>query len=219
MSTIKDYHFPRQLLHGSWPLKFFERRERFNREAQNQPYIEWLRRETEVLKIDSDCGESTDEWSDDEDAHPGGKERQDEIDDAEERCKPEMERDREEANDHRSEDNEEHHQEPCNVMPHTVVSGLGRRSIARVFMEGLTGNRECLPYRDQVDAVAGLCDQLDHKVSSQEEKLVAILDDLGHGSENATVHTHHRLHRGPLTRTQLKHQMTRQVSLLRPSPY
>jgi hypothetical protein len=34
---------PRQSLHSSWPLNFFLTRPKFDRKAENLPYIEWLK--------------------------------------------------------------------------------------------------------------------------------------------------------------------------------
>jgi hypothetical protein len=43
MTASTGEEVSRQSLHGSWPLKFFQARPHFNREAENQPYIEWLK--------------------------------------------------------------------------------------------------------------------------------------------------------------------------------
>jgi hypothetical protein len=43
MTPVTSDEVPRRSLRCSWPLRFFERRQYFNREAENQPYIKWLR--------------------------------------------------------------------------------------------------------------------------------------------------------------------------------
>ncbi|KAE9363248.1 hypothetical protein N431DRAFT_357282 [Stipitochalara longipes BDJ] len=68
---------------------------------------------------------------------------------------------------------------------------------------------EDLPYRDQVDVVAGFCEQEYHTISGKEDKQVALLDDWSHRGENLTTERYRRLC-GPLTSTQLRAVLRKQ---------
>jgi hypothetical protein len=74
MTTATSDEVPRRSLHCFWPLKFFERRQYFHREAENQPYIEWLR---EFFKDASgeewkENDEEDDDEDEDDDEEDGG---------------------------------------------------------------------------------------------------------------------------------------------------
>lgn len=60
----------RQSLHRSWPLKFFQARPHFNRKAENQPYIDWLK--DYLCEVDEAGEEEDDNDSDDDNDDDGG---------------------------------------------------------------------------------------------------------------------------------------------------
>jgi hypothetical protein len=71
MLTTAREEVPRQPLHRSWPLKFFQARPHFNRKAENQPYIEWLKDylyEGDEASEDGDDGDDNDneDYADDD---------------------------------------------------------------------------------------------------------------------------------------------------------
>lgn len=63
MTASTSEEASRQSLHGSWPLKFFQARPHFNRKAENQPYIEWLK---DYLSEVDEAGEEEEEEDVDE---------------------------------------------------------------------------------------------------------------------------------------------------------
>lgn len=81
MTASTGEEVSRQSLHGSWPLKFFQTRPYFNRKAENQPYIEWLK---DYLYEVDEAGEEEEE----EEEERGGDETGDEeyADDHESVC-------------------------------------------------------------------------------------------------------------------------------------
>jgi hypothetical protein len=87
-----------------------------------------------------------------------------------------------------------------------------RRSIARTSMEGMAGDHEALSYRNQVDVVAGFCEQEYHAVSGEDEKAVALLDDMNHKSGGLITQNHRRVRRRPLSAMQLRRELGKPVS-------
>lgn len=86
-----------------------------------------------------------------------------------------------------------------------------RRSIARVFMKGMTGDEESLPYRDQVDVVVGFAKQA---TSREIEKVVALLDDRNSAGTISVRRRRSRPNWGPLTAKQLYEELSKQVIIL-----
>lgn len=86
---------------------------------------------------------------------------------------------------------------PCNI-----------RATARIFMEGMTGDYEILPYRDQVEVVAGFAEQ---KKTTDCEKHVALLDDMSSGGAGSEKSKACRSYRWTLTLTELRAQLSNQV--------
>ena len=78
MTTATSDEVPRR----SWPLKFFERRQYFDRKAENQPYIEWLR-EPPFNDGSGEEWKENEEDDDDEDEDDEDEDDQDEDDDEE----------------------------------------------------------------------------------------------------------------------------------------
>lgn len=86
-----------------------------------------------------------------------------------------------------------------------------RRSITRVFMKGMTGDEESLPYRDQVDVVAGFAKQA---TSTEIKKVVALLDDRNSAGIIPVRRRCSRQNWGPLTAKQLHEELSKQVRIL-----
>jgi hypothetical protein len=84
-----------------------------------------------------------------------------------------------------------------------------RRGTARVFMEGMTGDEADLPYRDQVDVVAGFVEQAMYKGC---EKPVAILDDRKSGGRMPLKQKDSRPRSWSLTIKELRAELSRPVT-------
>jgi hypothetical protein len=85
----------------------------------------------------------------------------------------------------------------------------GRRGTARVFMKGMTGDEENLPYRDQVDVVAGFVEQAMYKGC---EKPVALLDDRKSGDRMPLKQKDFRPRRWILTIKELRAELSKPVT-------
>jgi len=195
MSTFQHCETPRQFLHRSWPLKFFEKREYFSREAENVPYVDWLREW--FSERASDWGEDTEDDGDGEEKgyeeHRAGWFR--------------------EGFFFQGHGNDEYYENIFqNLADAEDSEPPSRRSIARTFMEGMAGDHEVLSYRNQVDVVAGFCEQEYHAGSGEDEKAVALLDDMNHKSGSLITQNHRRVRRRPLTAMQLRRELGKPVS-------
>ncbi|PMD29265.1 hypothetical protein L207DRAFT_261625 [Hyaloscypha variabilis F] len=174
----------------SWPLKFFESRRYFSRNAENQPYIEWLK----------DYLLGGDEWSESEDEDE--EEEEEESDNFESSCADEYDAPKWTCED---------------LNEVKVIKNHDRRSFVRVFMEGVPGDEKFLPYRDQTDVVAGFCEtqvsrEGDAERPGPSEKLVALLDDRKSG-EIVQRGKARRIHyRECLTARELKTKLSRKVA-------
>jgi len=111
-----------------------------NREAENQPYLEWLRR------YDNCSWENGDNFHDEADS---GDETSEEDEESMWSIGSEVSSDGE---DHTTEVASQDLENSNGVESNVLKSNIRR------FMEGLNGSEEILPYRDQVDAVAGFCE-------------------------------------------------------------
>jgi hypothetical protein len=78
-------------------------------------------------------------------------------------------------------------------------------------MKGMTGDEESLPYRDQVDVVAGFAEQA---TSREIEKVVALLDDRNSAGTIPVRRRRSRPNWGPLTAKQLHEELSKQVRIL-----
>jgi hypothetical protein len=210
MSTIKHCESPYQLLHCSWPLKFFERREYFNRRAENQTYVEWLR--VALFESASDCGEEVEDETDDGEELHEEKKITDQSEDEKEGYEENLRSWLKEGYNFQS-DGKDEYEGSCRVMPEADdPEPYPEKSIARILMNGMTGDDEILPYRDQVDVVAGFYEQGYHAGSQvKEEKAVALLDDMSHRSGSLTTKSYRRIPRGPLTSMQLRTELGKAV--------
>ncbi|KAH8585450.1 hypothetical protein B0O99DRAFT_603293, partial [Bisporella sp. PMI_857] len=176
--THDEFH--RQSLRYHWPEKF-KRRRIFDRPAENQPYIEFLRTprfDGEEDEVDASSDEDDDNVSSElEDEVKGNRGKNESMD------------------GNRNGDKD--------------AAGCNGQSIVRLFMAGMTGDEENLQYPDQVEQVASFYEQgnfgkWDAK-TSQHKKTVALLDDrnicgtihVNQGSFQCTGHC--RPHLGPLT--------------------
>jgi hypothetical protein len=195
MSTFQHCETPRQFLHRSWPLKFFEKREYFSREAENVPYVDWLR---------DTFSERASDWGEDTEDDGDGEEKG-------------YEEDRagwlREGFFFQGHGNDEYHENIFqNLADAKDSEPPSRRSIARTFMEGMAGDHEALSYRNQVDVVAGFCEQEYHAGSGEDEKAVALLDDMNHKSGGLITQNHRRVRRRPLSAMQLRRELGKPVS-------
>lgn len=187
MLTDKHEEFPHQLLPCYWPLKFTKRR-RFDRQAENQPYIEWL-------QTQYDDGDDDEEEEDDDDDVDGSSENENEVD---------GHRDKIENKDENRNDDKD--PEACN----------GHSNVG-IFMTGMDGDEDALQYSDQVEQVAGFCKQasfrdLETGTTSKNRKSVALLDDRNNGGTIPVKQGHCRPYLGPLTWQQLGKELSRKVA-------
>ena len=88
----------------------------------------------------------------------------------------------EEVNDEEEDHRHTEHIEGDNGQGDEKEQPFYRPSTARIFMEGLTGDEEILPYRDQVDVVAGFAEQ---EKLEESETPVALLDDMISGGDTS----------------------------------
>jgi hypothetical protein len=93
------------------------------------------------------------------------------------------------------------------------------KSVVRRFMEGMTGDEENLPYRNQVEVVAGFGEKaslnnVDSEASSTENNVVILLDDMTHGGVIPRTQEQTRPYRGMLTSKQLREELGKAVRLL-----
>ena len=84
-----------------------------------------------------------------------------------------------------------------------------RPSTARMFMEGLTGDEEILPYRDQVDVVAGFAEQ---EKLEESETPVALLDDMISGGDTSMKPKTCKSCPWTLNSKELRAELSKQVS-------
>jgi hypothetical protein len=190
MLTGKREEFPHQFLPCYWPLEFTKRR-RFNRQAENQTYIEWL--QTKYNDGDDD-GDEEEEEEEKEDVD-GSSENEDKVD---------GHRDKIENKDENR--NDDRDPEACNG-----------HSNVEIFMIGMDGDENTLQYGDQVEQVAGFYKQasftdLETRTTGKTRKSVALLDDRNDGGANPVKQGHCRPYLGPLTSQQLGKELSRKVA-------
>jgi len=165
----------------------------FNRPAENQPYIEFLR----TTKFNGE--ESEVDVSSDEDDDGASSELEDEV----------------KGNIGESESEDGNRDDGKDA---AVCDG---KSIVRLFMEGMTGDEETLEYPDQVKQVASFYEQGSFRESEtksgQDKKAVALIDER---NICGTIHVNQRIfqctghcrpHQGPLTPEELCEMLGRKV--------
>jgi hypothetical protein len=160
---------PHQSLRRSWPQEFSSKRRLFSRQAENQPYIEWL----QAVQASLDDGEEDGDENNEEDDFVDSNEN--EV--------------------HRQGDKSKRRDE-------------NRNNNVRIFMKGTIGDEDTLHYPDQVERVAGFCEQPSIKES---EKHLVLLDDRSNSDTIEEKPGHSRLHQRPLTSQQLREELSKQV--------
>jgi hypothetical protein len=186
----------RQGLHPSWPVKLFASPRYFDRKAENQPYVDWLRE----AFYDS-CGNNGSSSESEDDTEEGPSE------DGEESEALYLSSD--------SEDDTPKQAFQRFKNANTSVNGNWKSDV-RLFMEGLPGDEDCLPYRDQVSVVARFCeeaalDRRDSEPVGSEKKIAILLDSRKHGNGIRKTQSRRWPYHGPLTSKQLKIELSRKV--------
>lgn len=124
----------------------------------------------------------------------------------------------EDVNDDDEEEEEDEEKEDYRHPEHIEsVNGQGdkkeepfdRPSTARIFMEGLTGDKEILPYPDQVEVVAGFAEQ---EKLEESETPVALLDDMISGGDISVKPKARKSCRWTLNLKELRAELSKQVS-------
>jgi hypothetical protein len=188
MLTGTNEDSPPRSLCRSWPLERFKIRRKFDREAENQPYIEWL--QDSFDKGDENSEDDEDEDDDDgDDASTEENNPEDDVDElgdqVELKCANESEDKKTEA--------------------------FTRLNILRRFMKGMPEDEDRLS-RDQVDVVSGFYEQGTSK--EEAEKPVALLDDRKYGGTITVKRKHRRPYLGPLTSQQLRDELSKKVTVI-----
>ena len=184
MATRTSEELPHQGLQRRWPQKFSKRR-LFNRQTENQSYIEFL---------------LTSSWDgEEEEEGDASRERDDEngstgLESGFEghRCTIEQDEGIQTAGD-----------------------GIDPTNNVRLFMTGLTGDVNDLQYRDQVEQVAGFYEhaRLSSFESNtiDDTKHVALLDERKLGVDISEKRGYSRPYCGPLTSRGLREMLGRKV--------
>ena len=178
----------RQFLQCSWPEEFKKRR-RFNRECENESYIEWLQAE---FGDNSEEDEDEDNISSEYGDYPNGSDS-------------EVEGYREKS---------ESQGPPDGAWNDGDAETSNRYHNVRLFMAGMVGEEKSLSYCDQVEKVARFCEQESLEFGTKPDlasKDVALLDDRNFGSvDNRTGNC--RPYLGPLNPQQLQQELSREAS-------
>jgi hypothetical protein len=217
----------RQSMHCSWPLEFFERREYFDRSAENQPYIEWLRypfRDPDNAPGMTDDEDEDEEDDEDDEDDEDGENKEEEAQHEENKIGIEDQKyidslqvalteyfdsvnDADEKGDKRLGGND------AGSGPRGTNNEKKRaydpRGTARVFMEGMVGDEEILPYRDQVEVVAGFVEKA---IYMESDKPVALLDDRKSGDIVSMRQKDYKARRWTLTLEELRVKLSKQVT-------
>ena len=169
----------------------FTKRRNFSRQAENVPYIQWLQSDFEDDIEDGDEDNLSSEYDDDEFSN----ESEGEV---------EGSREKNESQD-QAWDNDD--SQDCS-----------HQSNVRLFMKGMIGDEKSLPYIDQVEVVARLCEAASLRESMEETSLgqnrkhVALLDDrIISGDRFGAKDGHCRPYLGPLTAQQLRQELRKNV--------
>jgi hypothetical protein len=185
MSTKTREEVPHQSLRRHWP-QIFTKRRRFDRQRENQPYIEFLQTqlfdgEEEDLEDDISSDGNDDDSSEDENEEYGGED------------------------DRKS-------QIPMDTKDGGACSG---HSNVRLFMTGLVGDEETHEYRDQVEQVASFYEHARSREletgMSLDEKRVALLDDRNIGGPTQRKKGQCRPYLGPLTSKRMHEELSKKV--------
>jgi hypothetical protein len=176
---------PHRSLCRSWPLQDFNKHRTFDREAENQPYIDWLQDSFDKGVENSEDDE--DDEDEDDDASTEGNDLRDEVDGQ----------------------GDEIEMKDENVSEDRKTDAYGQLGIVRRFMEGMPGDEDRLS-RDQVDVVSGFHER--GTTREESEKFVALLDERKHDGNVLVKRKHRRRYLGPLTSQQLRRELSKKVS-------
>jgi hypothetical protein len=198
--TAEGFSLPASRRH--WPQEFKKGRI-FNRDSENESYIAFIQKVNNLLDS-SDEDEDKDEYENVEDEEEGWSEIGHDLSHYEDEVgnyKDETENEDEKASYHMNTD---------------LQTGLGRGNV-RIFMTGLTGDVNKLPYRDQVEQVSSFCESavwgVDEGTTGQKIKVVALLDDRNDLGSAVTKKEESRPYRGPLTSQELGVELSKKVTL------
>jgi hypothetical protein len=201
MLTEANEDYPQRPLRRSWPQEFCTTDREFNREAENQPYIEWLQQQFIDGVGPQDGGEDEEDEGDDDDAD-------DLSNDEDEEGKVDEQRDEDEQEEVHSQ-GEENESKEVDRDENKMAELCNGRSTVRVFMEGMIGDEDLLPYCDQVEVVASFAEQ---STSHNTEKPVALLDDRKYGGKIHAKQENCRPYLGPLTSRRLRVELGKRVA-------
>jgi len=173
---------PHQFLPCYWPLEFTKRR-RFDRQAENQPYIEWL-------QTHYDDGDEEEEEDVD-----GSNENEDEVD---------GHRDKIENKDENRNDNKD--PEACNGNSNVRIfmRGMDGDEDALQYFDQV---KQVAGFCKQASFW-----NLETGTTSKNRKSVALLDDRNDGGTILVKQGHCRPYLGPLTPQQLDEELSRKVA-------
>jgi hypothetical protein len=190
MATKTPKDFSHESLRCSWPIDFTKRR-KFNRDSENQPYIEYLeqRRYLGEEDVDDDEEEEEDEEGEDDDGDSVLSE------DDQPSNAPEDE----------IEGNEDDKLDLGNI----TDDGHPMSNVRR-FMKGMTGDEESLENYDLVDEVANFCEK--GSVGGVQKKYVAIIDERNHYGTIVDKRGHCRTNLKPLTLEQMRDKLSKKVT-------
>jgi hypothetical protein len=200
-----------QSLHCSWPLKLFERRACFDRKAENQPYVEWLRDDFKGAEVGTGV---EDEEDDEEDNEGYGEPREDEIESEDQRYLDSLEQvissyfdktNNANANGDRPSEEIDHGSQNYDEVEETRDT----RGITRAFMLGMVGDEEILPYIDQIDVVAEF---VENATYIDCEKPVASLDDRKSGERISISEKYYKPGQLTLNLNELRVRLSKQVT-------
>lgn len=194
MPTETHSIFPLQYLPCCWPLEFTKRR-KFDREAENQTYIEFL----QTRYDDGDDDDDNDDGDDGDD--------DDDVDNLSE--------DGDEVDGHNRDESENKNENLNNDKDGEAYNG---QSNIRLFMRGMTGDEDTLQYPDQVEQVASFSEQASRRgfetgPTGKNENRVSLLDDrMNEGGTIFEKGGHCRPCWSPLTAQQLRGALSRKVA-------
>ena len=193
MSPDNHGRSPHESLHCCW-LQELTKRRKFNKYAENEAYIQFLDAEFD------NGGEDVDEIYGDDDNIDFSNENGDPFP----------------GPSDRSEDQTE------NANGAIDAEAFSRPKIVRLFMKGMLGDEDKLPFRDQPETVARFCEKESTKLDSgsvgKNTKTVALLDDRNDGGIIFAKEGNCRPYLGPLNSQQLRNELSRQVGPFLPRP-
>jgi hypothetical protein len=204
MLTEPHEDCPQRSLRRFWPETFCSTDRKFDRQAENQPYIEWLQPQqlTDDIGPQDGSGEEEDEGDNDD--------ADDLSNDEDEESKVDEQRD-EDGQEEVNSQGEEDESKEVDWDGKKIAEICKGRSIVRAFMEGMIDDENLLPYCDQVEVVASFAEQ---STSHNIEKPVALLDDRTYDGTIPGKQDNCRRYLGPLTSRQLRVELGKQVALI-----